>query len=239
MPKARAANFTLRTIASKLTADRCTHRFLSFQRSGRYSEIRIIQKGKLFSIVAYKWPSKGPRRKYGIGRARVNPTPTKITPNQVTFGQHGKVKVGWIERETPTRYLVAYKIGPRLHTVWRRKDRVTFQATDKRGKVRNACLKTANPRHLDASLRLSEKFHGARPRTVRRQPIEWPKSLVHIGALAQLDYISDKYDGTLRQYFHEFEKPCSVFAGAIAQADGTNLLIVKGRFNIKADGIVG
>lgn len=314
MPRARSANFTLRRIATRVPAATAAHRFAALQRSGQYSELQFIQRGKGdFDIVGYKWPDKGARRKYNIGRARINPDQAKfskkqlstlrekfagfktlpvsslaefhrifshgsdnvvkqlseanikfvsklalnelirrglygqnpsagagVTPNQVLFGMRGKTVVGWINGESPTRYQITYKTGAQTRTVWRMKNRVKFMATGKYGKVRNRCPKSANPEQpLKRALRLSEEFHGAAPRKISRTFIDWPRALVQIGSAAQVDYISDKFDGKLRQYFHQFEKPALVLAGASPQRDGDNLLIIKGKFKITQKGIEG
>jgi len=238
MPKAKTGNFTLRTIAKGLTDVKAFHRFLALQRSGNYSELRIIQTGSRYAIKGYRWPDKTTRRKLGIGK---NPSPKNaVTPNQVYFGQGGKTKLGWINRETPTRYLITYKSGPHTKQAWRKKDKVKFVGTGKTGKVRNKCPKMENPKkQTQAAIEMSEKFHGYKPRHIRNTRLTWPTSLVRIGACAQIDYVSDKYDGKLRRYYHEFETPCEVYAGPVTQADGTNLLIIRGKFKIKPDGIIG
>lgn len=71
MPKAKTGNFTLRKIVQNVPADKAAHRFAALQRSGGYSELRFVQRGKsAFDIVGYKWPDKGVRRRLGIGKAR-------------------------------------------------------------------------------------------------------------------------------------------------------------------------
>lgn len=243
MPRAKTGNFTLRKVAVGVPAEKAAHRFAALQRSGQYSELRFIQRGKSkFDIVGYKWPDKGVRRKLKIGGAAKNPSPKgNATPNQVLFGQNGRTKVGWINRETPTRYQVTYKDGAQTRTVWRRKDKVKFQTTGKRGKVRNVCPKEANPvaGHLAKAVKLSETFHGFRARRVRNVKVNWPKALTLIGDCARVDYVCDKFDGKLRHYFHEFEGPCVLLAGADPQPDGDNLLLIKGKFKIKAEGLIG
>lgn len=241
MPKARSGNFTLRKIALAVPAHQAAHRFASLQRSGQYSELRFIQRGKsAFDIVGYKWPDKGTRRKLNIGRARINPTPAgDATPNQVLFGMRGKTKVGWINRSTPTRYEITYKSGAQTRTVWREKSKVKFQATGKRGKVKNACPKNANPSPVHEAAKLSEQFHGAAPRKVRSVFIRWPKAFMRIGQCAQVDYISDKFDGKVRQYFHKFEKPAELFSDTKPQADGSMIMLIRGKFRIKPEGITG
>ncbi len=92
---------------------------------------------------------------------------------------------------------------------------------------------------LKRALDLSRQFYGMAPRVIRKVKIDWPKSVVCIGAAAQIDYISDKFDGKVRQYFHEFEGEAVVFVGADPQKDGDNLIIIKGNFQITPDGITG
>jgi len=72
----------------------------------------------------------------------------------------------------------------------------------------------------------------------------WPQTLIQIGLCAQVDYVSDKWDGTVRRYYHEFDlgkakRPCLLFAAPDPQADGSMLLIIKGHFTIESDGIIG
>lgn len=74
--------------------------------------------------------------------------------------------------------------------------------------------------------------------------MEWPRALMMLGLCAQVDYVSDKFDNKIRRYFHEFElsdpeKPCLLLADAQPQPDGSHLLIIKGHFKIKPEGIVG
>ena len=309
MPKARAGNFTLRTIVRSVPADKAAHRMTALQRSGAYSELRFIQRGKsAFDIVGYKWPDKGVRRALGIGSASRNPAafthsqlaelrrayagiktapvrflerfrqlfakmsdvqlqqvstadirfvsklaqnelsrrgrnPSqagKVSPNQVKFGMRGKTVVGWINRETPTRYEINYKAGAALRSVWRDKNKVKFQLSGRPGRVRNVCPKAANPAEaVNKAMRLSKSFHGFDPRRIKGVDLDWPKALVCLGPCVRLDYYSDKHDGKPRIYFHEFEKPAAVYAAESPQPDGTNLLIIHGHFSIKPEGITG
>lgn len=317
MPKAKTGNFTLRKIATAIPAQSAAHRFAALQRSGQYSELRFIQRGKSsFDIVGYRWPDKGVRRKLGIGGARKNPfeyragdrvsmrhvdglgkihwidaeilsrtaydaqqkpvyrcryelggkffektcfhsdladdwpdmkrpNPSAVgaaTPNQVKFGLRGKTVVGWINKETPTKYQLSYKVGAQLAHVWRKKSAVKFVLTGKRGRVKNNCPKTAeNPAGTSraGALELSKKFHGFDPRKIHSVNIDWPKHLMLIGPCVRIDYYSKKFDGKGRVYYHDFEKPCVVMAGASPQRDGTNLLVIKGNFEIKPEGITG
>lgn len=245
MPAAKHANFTLKPIARAVPAALAAHRFTALQRSGQYSELRFIQRGKsAFDIVGYRWPDKGMRRKYGIGRARTNPKQTgATTANQVLFGMRGRTVVGWINRETPTKYQITYKVGAQTRTVWRDRKKVKFQRSGRYGKrlqvQRNNCPKTANPSAVSAAKTLSAEFHGFHPRRIRGVNIDWPKALVDLGACARVDYVSRKWDDKTRRYFHEFEKPARVLAAPGSQPDGDGLLIIKGKFKIKPEGITG
>ena len=94
-------------------------------------------------------------------------------------------------------------------------------------------------RALKRALRLSREFFEFEPREVKAIDIDWPKALVCLGACPQVDYISDKFDGVVRHYYHEFEEPCQVFAGESPQKDGSNILILHGKFKLESDGITG
>lgn len=92
---------------------------------------------------------------------------------------------------------------------------------------------------LKRALDLSREFFDLEPRKVKRVDIDWPKALVCLGVCPQVDYISDKFDGKIRHYFHEFEGPCQLFAGDAPQVDGSNILIIHGNFKLKPEGITG
>lgn len=94
---------------------------------------------------------------------------------------------------------------------------------------------------LKLALRKSEEFFGFKPRWVSKAKMTWPKSLVQLGACAQVDYISDKFDGKTRRYFHEFEgdQLPLIYAAPAPQPNGDNILIIVGKFKIEADGIIG
>ena len=331
MPKAKTGNFTLRKIVAACPAHLTAHRLAALQRSGQYSELRLIQRGKsAFDIVGYRWPDKGTRRKLNIGRARKNPETvfftwestapidrawlvlmdslyypgTKLeishktatahtlfkfgpdnvkriaqlykgqpdakivelfsqdfptwyagikrylvreenpnqkgatTPNQVKFGMRGRTVIGWINAETPTRYHITYKVGAQTREVWRRKDKVKFQATGKVGRVKNNCPKTANG-PLGEAVAASEMFYGLKARHKKSQVYAWPKSLAKIGPCVRLEYLSDKFDGKKRQYFHDFGPGAEVFFDPRTQANGDALILIRGKFTIKPEGITG
>jgi hypothetical protein len=98
---------------------------------------------------------------------------------------------------------------------------------------------TENPSPVERASKLSKKFHGAAPRTVKHIDFRSPKCLALIGSCAQLDYISDKWDGKRRQYYHKFEKPCLVMADPDPQPDGSRLIVILGKFKITERGIIG
>jgi len=92
---------------------------------------------------------------------------------------------------------------------------------------------------VGSAKKLSRRFYGFRPRRLRAAKIVWPKALVLLGGCAQVDYVSDKHDRKLRQYFHEFEPGVLLLAGERPQPNGYNLLLIFGKFDITKDGLVG
>lgn len=92
---------------------------------------------------------------------------------------------------------------------------------------------------LRDALAKSSEFHGRPPKAIRRKKLMIPKALVRIGACAQVDYISNKWDGKFRRYFHEFENEPEIFATAKPSKNGEVMLIIVGKFKIEADGIIG
>ncbi len=89
------------------------------------------------------------------------------------------------------------------------------------------------------AVELSEKFYDMPPRFKGKIDLEWPTALVSLGPCAQVDYISDKWDGIVRRYFHEFEDSAVLYADAEPQPDGTRILVIHGSFDIMPDGIAG
>ena len=95
------------------------------------------------------------------------------------------------------------------------------------------------PNTVSRAARLSQRFHGLRPRRLSRIKITWPKALVLLGDVVRLDYLSDKEDGKPRIYTHEFDRPAQVFASGNAKSGQRNLLLLRGAFDITEEGIVG
>ncbi len=89
------------------------------------------------------------------------------------------------------------------------------------------------------ALKLSEQFYGFKPRQVRRLDLEWPESLVSLGVAVRIDYVSDKFDGKPIRYAHEFERPTILYCDSESQPDGSNLLLILGKFTIEPEGITG
>lgn len=92
---------------------------------------------------------------------------------------------------------------------------------------------------LKLALEKSAEFHGRPPKAILRRKLAIPKAMIRIGTCAQVDYISDKWDNTFRQYFHEFESSPEIYASAVPSSKGENILIIVGKFKIEADGIIG
>jgi len=92
---------------------------------------------------------------------------------------------------------------------------------------------------VDRAVKLSKKFYGFKPRRLKTINIKWPKALTHLGACAQVDYVSDKIDGKVRRYFHEFGPGVEIFASPEPDAGGRNVLIIRGKFKLTDKGIEG
>jgi len=96
-------------------------------------------------------------------------------------------------------------------------------------------------RALRKALRKSEEFFGARPRWIKRIELEYPKTLVQIGACPRVDYVSDKWDGKMRLYFHNFDSGDMpvILAAPESQKNGDNMIVIIGKFKIEAEGLIG
>lgn len=92
---------------------------------------------------------------------------------------------------------------------------------------------------ITRAVKLSQRFHGFRPRRLTGVNVTWPKALVLIGHVVRLDYLSDKEDGKTRCYTHDFQAPVSVFASGSAKTGQKNILLLHGNFSITQEGIVG
>lgn len=167
-----------------------------------------------------------------------------IKRNQVYFRSRGRTKLGWIHQSTPTRYLIWFRENGKEKSVWRGKDLVSFRKNGRRApKPKNPCpwppRQNVSRATIERAARLSQRFHGLRPRRVDKVRITWPKALVLIGNVVRLDYLSDKEDGKQRIYTHDFGSPVQVFASGSARSGQKNILLLHGRFAITEKGIVG
>jgi len=87
--------------------------------------------------------------------------------------------------------------------------------------------------------RLSELFHGSPPRFSKTVDLNWPEAVTALGHCARLDYLSDKFDGKPRIYFHDFREFPEVYAVPGKQPGGKTMLIIVGKFKLKPEGITG
>lgn len=78
-------------------------------------------------------------------------------------------------------------------------------------------------------------FTGFKDFKVTELNLTLPKELIKIGECDQINYVSDKWDGTRRFYFHTLEKFGNLYidpSGKIAIITGLNL-------KIKPEGLIG
>jgi len=115
----------------------------------------------------------------------------------------------------------------------------------KKRKVRNA---DSTKRHesgqnkqipIGGALQRSADFYGFRPRRLKAICIDWPKAVVDFGICTQVNYVNDKHDGKVREYWHRFDKAPRVFFGDKPQKDGSEIIVIVGKFKIKNEGITG
>ena len=94
---------------------------------------------------------------------------------------------------------------------------------------------------LRKALEKSEEFFGVPPRWVKKVELQWPQTLVQIGACPRVDYVNDKWDGKPRLYFHNFDSGDMpvILAAPESQPNGDNMIVIIGNFKIKAEGIIG
>lgn len=85
----------------------------------------------------------------------------------------------------------------------------------------------------------SEKFYGLKARGRRTTNIRVSRVMVRIGHCSQLNYLSDKFDGRMREYYHRFKRAPEVLVCNRPQADGTEIIILRGKFKIESAGITG
>ena len=97
-----------------------------------------------------------------------------------------------------------------------------------------------NPRgsEYDRAVQTYRMWHEFEPHRITRMkgPDRLiPRTLVKLGEIRAIDYISDKYKGRPVTYTHKTDRPRPVLA---TDPDGRNLHIVGGRVQITADGLI-
>lgn len=124
----------------------------------------------------------------------------------------------------------------------------TYRAPKGYAQAGRAQVRRSNPRRKRPqavararAIQKSAQFHGFIPRRLHRIRITWPKAMFIVGAAVRIDYLSDKFDGKKRIYWHDFapRSRVVVMAAESPQPDGDNLLVLKGKFKINERGLIG
>jgi hypothetical protein len=90
----------------------------------------------------------------------------------------------------------------------------------------------------ERAVRTFKMWHEFEPHRVTRMkgpPRLIPKTLVKLGEIRAIDYISDKWEGRPVTYTHKTDRPRPVLA---TDPDGRHLHIIGGRVKVTADGLV-
>jgi len=90
------------------------------------------------------------------------------------------------------------------------------------------------------AVKRSHEFFGFEPRRLEFEDVDI-QSLTLIGSCPEVRYICDKYDGVHREYKHRFLKRSKsrIFFVTNKQRNGDQILIIRGKFQITENGIVG
>jgi hypothetical protein len=91
----------------------------------------------------------------------------------------------------------------------------------------------------EKAIDISKRFFGFEPRHIRKIDFKMPRAVAKLGTAVRLDYVSDKFDGVKRIYWHKFKKPPAVYVLPDTQKNGDNVIIIRGKFRIKKEGITG
>lgn len=94
-------------------------------------------------------------------------------------------------------------------------------------------------RQLAKAVKLSREFFGFNPRKIKAMDLNVPTVMTHIGGCPEVHYINDKWTGKLVQYYHKFGKDCQIYAFPDPQKNGDNVLMIRGKFKITEDGLIG
>ena len=88
-------------------------------------------------------------------------------------------------------------------------------------------------------LRRYKIFHDQNPESVEKIKVrsrKIPSQLVSLGELREVVYSSKKWGGKRYAYVHKFKKP---YPKLLTNQGGDQLYILKGKFRVKSEGIVG
>jgi hypothetical protein len=123
--------------------------------------------------------------------------------------------------------------------------RIANRSGHKHGPLENArtvrgASDKRNPRgsERERAVRTFRMWHEFAPHRITRMKGPdrvIPRTLVKLGDIRSIDYISDKYEGRPVTYTHKTDRPRPVLA---TDPDGRNLHIVGGRVKITADGLI-
>ena len=113
------------------------------------------------------------------------------------------------------------------------------------GKVKSSRKYMLNPKRKTKSrfakeIKKFKDFSGRLNANVTRRNITWPTKLIHLGKATDVTYRSDKQVGTLpggvmRDYIHDLKKHGEIYTNS----DGTMIIILGTKINLKKEGIVG
>lgn len=172
-------------------------------------------------------------------RARaVNPDPSEIGSRVSYVDDFGTVLTGQIVRVSELGNYYIVETDPKWKKKGRPFTRYVYRQPNQIEILKPATKSRANPSaavHLAADL--SRRFYGFDPRHLKMIDLKWPKALTHLGQCSAVNYISDKFDGKVREYVHDFDGKVHLFAGAPSQRKGKNMLIIIGNFGLTEKGI--
>lgn len=98
--------------------------------------------------------------------------------------------------------------------------------------------KTVSGSKVRKGVKLYKKFHGFEPESIDKVKVNTrriPKTLVKVGKLHAVVYISNKFDGKKRKYIHRFKtKPILA-----TNSGGDALYVLFGKFKVRPEGITG
>jgi len=176
--------------------------------------IPSIQSGKMYRIAWFGIP--------------YNAHVTKTTPAKIFFKLH-----------RPNGKVEAMSARPGIFRMWMSQG---IKTKDPRKLMRNPTSRKNKPgrSQLEADAKKFMDFTGKLQARVKKQNISWPKRLIALGESTDITYRSDKQVGALpggkkRDYIHTLKKHGRIFINP----EGTMLVIMGLKLNLKKEGIVG